>query len=70
MGTMKRHHDPKVDSDIRLLAALVLLTCAAAGCAGAETAAPLRAGGPYVEEIKSPAPRDSLRFDSDCLPPR
>jgi len=26
-----------------------------------------RAGGPYVEEIKSPVPRDTLLFSPNCF---
>jgi hypothetical protein len=45
----------------------VLMLALSAGCANNE---PRRAsaGGQYVEEIKSPAPRgDTLMFDPNCL---
>jgi len=46
-----------------LVAALLVLVT---GCAGTEPR--LRAGAPYYEEIKSPAPRgDSLMFDPNCI---
>jgi hypothetical protein len=38
-----------------------------AGCAGNEPRSAARAGAPYVEEIKSPAPRDALLYAPDCI---
>ena len=47
-----------------LLIAIFLLF--ATGCAGTEPRA--RGGGPYVEEIKGSAPRDTLLFNpADCI---
>jgi hypothetical protein len=45
-----------------LFAALLVLVT---GCAGTEPRA--RTGGPYVEEIKPPVPRDALLFGPDCV---
>jgi hypothetical protein len=50
-----------------LLIALPLLVLAA-GCASNEPQQSVRAGAPYKEEIKGPAPRDSLLFSpADCI---
>jgi hypothetical protein len=50
-----------------LFIALSLLALAAAGCAGNEPRQPARAGSPYVEEIRGPAPRDPLLFGPNCF---
>lgn len=49
----------------RLFIALPLLALAA-GCA-ANDPLMVRAGGSYVEEIKSPLPRDQLLFGPNCI---
>jgi hypothetical protein len=43
----------------------VVLLVLATGCASTEPQ--LRGGGPYVEEIKPPVPRDVLLFGPDCV---
>ena len=50
----------------RLFIVLPLLVLVA-GCAGNEPRSAARAGAPYVEEIKSPAPRDALLYAPDCI---
>ena len=63
----QRKSRPGVDFNTRLFIALSLLAITAAGCSGNEPRPPARAGSPYVEEIKGPAPRDPLLFGPNCF---
>ena len=55
-----------VNVDSRLFIALPLLMLAA-GCVANGPRPAARAGGAYVEEIKSPMPRDTLLLNPNCL---
>lgn len=62
----KRGFNRGVVFNYRLLIALPLLALAA-GCVSNEPRPSVRAGGSYVEEIKSPVPRDQLLFGPNCF---
>lgn len=62
----KRHFNRGVVISYRLFVALPLLVLVV-GCAGTEPRAAARAGAPYLEEIKSPVPRDTLLLGPDCI---
>lgn len=62
----KRHFNRGVVIRYRLFVALPLLVLAV-GCTGTEPRPAARAGAPYLEEIKSPVPRDSLLLTPDCI---